>query len=152
METVEILRNIELFRGLDFQETASVAEVCRSRRYERGELIFAEGSLGDELFIIREGKVAIVAGGRGCNPATLLQVAEPYQVFGELGLVDQDSRATSVSSISGCEILVLARQDLDRVFGSNHRIGEVVMRNIAAIVARRLRKTYLQLIAAESWR
>lgn len=152
MEIDDILRSMELFRGLNDQEIASVAAVCGTRHYDWGELVFAEGSVGDELFIIREGKVAIVAGGRGCNPATLLQVVEPYQVFGELGLIDQDSRAASVRSISDCEILVLTRADLDRVFESNHRIGEVVMRNIAAIVARRLRKTNLQLIAAESWR
>ena len=152
MEIEEILQGIELFQGLSRDEIDSVAQVCQERSYRRGELVFSEGSTGDELYIVKSGKVAIQMRGRGHRPATVIHVVEPNQIFGELALVDQERRAAGAKAISDCEILILLRQDLYRVFEANHHIGQVVMRNIAVVVASRLRKTNLQLLATESWR
>ena len=152
MEAQEVLQGIGLFEGLDRDEVVSVAEVCQVRSFLKGELVFGEGSLGNELYIVRSGRVVIQMGGRGCSPATTLQVVEPNQIFGELALIDEESRSAAARALTDCEILILPRENLYRVFETNRHIGQVVMRNIAAVVASRLRKTNLQLMVSEAWR
>ncbi len=152
MDIQEILQGIELFQGLSLDEIDSVAQVCEQRSYRRGELVFSEGSTGDELYIVKSGKVAIQMMGRGHNPATVIHVVEPNQIFGELALIDRESRAAGAKAITDCVILILPREDLYHVFEANHHIGQVVMHNIATVVASRLRKTNLQLLGSESWR
>ena len=152
MDIPEIFGGIELFQGLSWHEIDSIAQVCQERSYRRGELIFSEGSTGDELYIVKSGKVAIQMGGRGHNPATVIHLVEPNQIFGEMALIDQENRAAGAKAISDCEILLLPREDLDSVFEANPHIGHVVMHNIATVVASRLRKTNLQLLASQSWK
>lgn len=148
----EIFGGIELFHGLVGYEIDSIVQVCQERSYRRGELIFSGGSTGDELYIVKSGKVAIQMGGRGHSPATVIHVIEPNQVFGEMALIDQESRAASAKAINDCEVLLLYRNDLSRVFEANPHIGHVVMHNLAAVVSSRLRKTNLQLLASQSWK
>jgi len=148
----EILEGIGLFQGLSREEVECVTQVCQERNYQQGELIFSEGSLGNELCIVKSGKVAIQIVGRGYSPATIIHIVEPNQIFGELALIDQERRSASAKAISDCEILVLPREDLYRVFDLNPHIGQLVMHNIATVVASRLRKTNLLLQASESWR
>jgi len=152
MDVQRVLQGIALFDGLDRDEIDSVAKVCRQRSLRRGELVFGEGSLGNELHIVGSGRVVIQMGGRGCSPATALQVVEPNQIFGELALIDEESRSAAARALTDCEILILPRENLYRVFETNRHIGQVVMHNIAAVVASRLRKTNLQLLVSEAWR
>jgi len=152
MSIEEVLQRTDLFKGLDNFELSNVANVCQEKSYKQGELIFSEGSTGDELYVIRSGRVALQKAGRGFEPAIVVHVAEPGQVFGELALVDRESRAAGAKAITDCEILVLPRENLHRVFEMSHRTGYTVMHNVAAMLSSRLRKTNLQLLASESWR
>lgn len=152
MEIQEILQGVEIFQGLSGDKLDSVALVCQERSYRQGELIFSEGSTGNELYIVKSGKIAIQMMGRGYSPAIVIHIIEPNQVFGELALIDGGSRSASAKAISDCEVLILPRQDIYRVFDENHYIGHVVMHNLATLVASRLRKSNLQLLASQSWK
>ena len=74
------------------------------------------------------------------------------EVFGELALIDRETRSAGAKAITDCEILILTGEDLHRVFEMSHRIGYLVMHNTAAMLASRLRKTNLQLLASDSWK
>ncbi|MFC1925642.1 cyclic nucleotide-binding domain-containing protein [Chloroflexota bacterium] len=152
MDIAEIFGEIDLFQGLSRYEIDSVVQVCQERSYRRGELIFSGGSTGDELYIVKNGRVAIQMGGRGHSPAALIHVVEPNQVFGEMALIDQENRAASAKAMIDCEVLILYREDLNRVFDENPHIGHVVMQNLASVVSLNLRKTNLQLMASQSWK
>jgi len=152
MSIQEVLQGVGLFQGLSQFEIESVAQVCREKSYRRGELVFGENSTGDELYIVKSGKVALQMGGRGHQPSTVVHMVEPGQVFGEFALIDRESRAAGAKAVTDCEILILPREDLYRVFELSHHIGYVVMHHLAAVLASRLRKTDLQLLASESWK
>lgn len=99
--------------------------------------------------------MSIQVEGRGHTPATVIHVVEKNQIFSEMALIDQESRAPSTKAMSDCEVLVLYRDDINRIFESNPHIahiGHVVMHNLALVVSSNLRKTNLQLLANQSWR
>jgi len=152
MSIEEVLQGVSLLDGLSPFELSSVAQVCLEKSYRQGELVFSEGSTGDELYIVKSGRVALQKAGRGFEPAMVFHYVEPGQVFGELALIDRENRSAGAKAITDCEILILPREDLHRVFEMSHRIGYLVMHNTAAMLSSRLRKTNLQLLASESWK
>ena len=152
MSIHDIFASIELFQGLSEYEIDSVARVCKEKSYRPGELIFSGGSAGDELYIVKSGKVAIQIEGRGYSPATIIHVVEAKEIFGEMALIDQENRAAGAKAINDCRVLVIYREDLNSVFEEKPHIGYVVMRNLAEVVSSRLRKTNLQLLASQSWK
>ena len=152
MEIQEFLQEVKFFQGLSAEELDSVAQVCKMMSYRKGELIISECSTDDNLYIVKSGKIAIQITGRGYTPATVIHLIEQKQVFGELALLDHEGRSACAKAVGDCEVLILTRQDLFRVFEENHHIGHVVMHNLAILLASRIRKTNLQLLASQSWK
>lgn len=152
MENVEVLRKVDLLQGLQDKELESMAQLGVERSYKLGEKIFAEDSAGDELYILKKGKASIELAIKGDAMFTALNIVSEGQIFGELALIDRGLRSATAKSLIDCEVLVLPRDKLYRLFEENTRIGYVVMRNIATVLAARLRKTNQQLIQTMAWR
>ena len=144
----ETLRKIHIFKGLSDRELEAIAELGEDRNYKAGEVIFNEGSRGEELYILKRGKVRIeLALGQEGDSAGIHTVTEG-QIFGELILVDKGQRSATAECESDCELMVLDRDRLYSLFEKNSHIGYTIMRNIASVLARRIRKTNLQLVAS----
>ena len=81
------------------------------------------------------------------NSATVHRVSAG-QVFGELSLVDKRSRSATAICEGDCELIAIDREKLAELFERDSRIGYIVMRNLAELLAGRLRRTNLQLVAS----
>jgi len=55
------------------------------RSYKKGDIIFREGDAGDNLFIIKEGKIGIFRGKAGA--LVLLSTMGPGEIFGEMAIL-----------------------------------------------------------------
>lgn len=55
----EILRMCELFRELSDNELGSIAKLGRIEKFESGEKIYEQGSIGTKLYILSEGRVTL---------------------------------------------------------------------------------------------
>lgn len=151
MERRKLLKKVDIFKGLSDEEIADIDRLCEEREYRKNEIILSENSLGNEIFILKKGKIRIDLAVKGRDDsATVHRIAEG-QTFGELALVDRGRRCATACSEMDSTVLVIGRERLQELFEQNHRIGYVVMKNIAALLAVRLRKTNLQLIASILW-
>ena len=144
----ETLRKIHIFKGLSDRELEAIAELGEQRNYKAGEVVFNEGSKGEELYIVRRGKVRIeLALGQATDSAAVHKVTEG-KLFGELALVDKGQRSATAECEGDCELIVLDCDRLYSLFEKNSHIGYTIVRNIATVLARRIRKTNLQLVAS----
>src|SRR5260221_12535982 len=57
--TIELLKNVSIFKDLDESELAEISEVCKEEKYESGEYLFREGEGGNRLYLIVVGEVRI---------------------------------------------------------------------------------------------
>lgn len=145
MDPKDILNSVELFEGLNTTELGTLADVCEERVYPVNEIITQQGEVGEELFVVYDGFVEVVRSGvtPGNAPRTIVHLGEG-QIFGEMALVDRGPRSATVKAASDqTKILVIKRNDFDRICEANHHIGYVVMRNIAADLSFKLRHHHL---------
>jgi CRP/FNR family transcriptional regulator, cyclic AMP receptor protein len=72
--------------------------------YDASEVIFEEGSVGHELFVVLEGKVDIVKhGGAG---RTLIVTLGKGEFFGEMAVIDGSSRsATAIAAAPNTKVM-----------------------------------------------
>jgi CRP-like cAMP-binding protein len=113
--------------------------------------VFAEHSTGDEVYIIKKGRVCIELGLKGKPNTATIQKLSVGEIFGELVLVDKRSRSATAICENDCEIIAISRDKLDKLFEEDSRLGYVVMRNLAQLLAERLRRTDLMLVASVLW-
>lgn len=140
-----LLAKCELFAGLDRQQLARIAALCREVKYARDREIFAEESAGTELYIIPAGRVGIELnlGPGGCHER--ITVVKDSEVFGELALLDGCRRSARAVALDDLELLVLDREALLGQMREDPRIGMVILSAFSRILARKLRDTNIAL-------
>lgn len=140
-----------LFKGLSPSEVRAVSELARTKTFDAGESIFAEGGYGDEVCILTKGVVRIELSVDGGSDTATVHRFSAGQVFGEIALADRRNRSASATCETDCEILAVRCEDLLALFERTHAIGYRAMKNLSAVLATRLRKTNTQLVSTFLW-
>jgi CRP/FNR family cyclic AMP-dependent transcriptional regulator len=141
MEVVSILKSVELFDGLDPEELRAVAGICRERSFQSGQVITAQGEVDDDLYVVSEGFVEVVVSRPLGEPAprTVVNLGRG-QIFGEMALVDQGPRSATVRALTDNTVLQsIPSEAFLQLCDTNHHLGYVVMRNMAADLSFKLR-------------
>ncbi|MEK8023508.1 MAG: cyclic nucleotide-binding domain-containing protein [Candidatus Hydrogenedentota bacterium] len=142
---IEILKATELFAGLSEEEITSLAAISRQAQYPSGQIIFEEGGVGDDLFILPEGRVSIEIKIVQDTVTEQIYQARDNEVFGELALIDGHRRSARTRAMEDLNVVAMGSQELRKLMDANHHMGYVIMGNLARIVSRKLRDTNLSL-------
>ena len=140
MDTLQLLRNVELFDGLSDTELDRLAGFCRESRFQKGEYITQQGQAGSDIFIVQEGLVEVSVGAPVVNgePQTVVNLGTG-QVVGEMALVDHGPRSATVRCVMPTTVYALDRDAFEQVCQTDQHIGLVVYRNLAADLSFKLR-------------
>lgn len=127
--TVDDLKRVPLFSGLDRRELDLLAHQAKERRYPAGTVIMQEGATGQGLFIIREGAVSVRHGDR-----TVAHLG-PGQFFGELAVLDEGPRTADVVADQDTACLALVSWEIRPLLMENAQMTYKMLQEIV----RRLR-------------
>jgi CRP-like cAMP-binding protein len=142
---LSLLENLHVFRGLTKREIGTIEKIAVQVSYKAGETVFEECSKGNDLYVIMSGKVKIQLESIVPHHDISLSTLKTGQIFGELALIDAEPRSANVLCLEDTKILVINGEKLQTLFEKNHRMGYVVMSNIAKTICDRIRKTNKQL-------
>jgi serine/threonine protein phosphatase PrpC len=106
---MQVLAKLELFGNLEYLDILELLGRFGERHVDAGEVIFKEGSVGDELYVIVEGRVEIRAQKR------LLRILEAGLHFGEFAMIDRQPRSATVTAIEPTHLLVLSQEQFERL-------------------------------------
>jgi len=129
LEKVLVLKSAPLFSRVPAEDLAPLARMAESRIVAPGERIVSEGELGDELYLIVYGRVAVSKGGHR------LASLGPGESFGEISVLDEGPRTATVTAIEQTEVLAIASEDFYEILHEQAEIAEGVIR----ILVKRLR-------------
>ena len=96
IEKVLVLKSLNLFKETPENILADLAPLMKEMQYEQGTEIFKEGETGDCMYIIQQGNIKIHKGN------TTLAILKEKEVFGELSLLDADTRSASATADTDC--------------------------------------------------
>lgn len=69
------------------------------RSFKAGEIIFGEGTEGNEMFVVRKGQVALKINGK------VLATIDEDETFGEMALIDHRTRSATAEALTDCEVV-----------------------------------------------
>jgi CRP-like cAMP-binding protein len=112
----------------DEEVLAELAQRCRQHEFAPGQVIASFGSRTDEVYLLAHGRAAKVGTGPYGDDAVLGVLADGAY-FGEAALLDPEAIwEHTVRADTACTVLVLARQDLDRIAERSESLGEHLRR------------------------
>ncbi len=129
MDRQAFLKQIALFRALPDDALQALAEATEPANYRAGETVIDDGTIGDTLYFVVEGQVAVRKGSR------TLAVLGPADYFGEMALIDDAPRAAAVAAVTDVRLLCLSRI----VFQSLTQDHPSVLAELCHLFVRRLR-------------
>jgi CRP-like cAMP-binding protein len=115
------LQQVPLFADLDAGELEQLAAVARSRSFGKGNVIFYEDDPGTACYVIVRGKVKIVVNADD-GREHILGVLQDGDFFGEMSLIDGQSRSASAISVEDVQMVTVQRDDFLRLLRSNPEI------------------------------
>lgn len=122
----EYLRNVPLFHAVADEQVVALAMSCQRRKVARGEVVFLEGSLGNELFIIVGGKLRIERYD-GDGSTRVLAVRGVGECVGEMALLDDEPRSATGVAQTELRLLVLGRDAFRQAVNSDPGLALAVM-------------------------
>ena len=134
--TLEALRSVPLFASLDDTAARHLRSLLRVQDVKSGAPIFRRGDSGDSLCLIESGRVRISMTDEVEKRIVLAELAEG-DFFGEIALIDGESRTADATAIEDVRLAVLSREDFLLFVRSD---PDVAMEMISA-VSHRLRRT-----------
>ena len=103
---IERLRQLPLFGELDHHDLSQLMRWVREEEIADGALLFEQGSMPHDVFVIEAGSVEVVRDGR--SVATL----GPGEIVGERALLKLERRWASVVAVGHVRVVALSADDL----------------------------------------
>lgn len=135
---IELLRQAEIFQGLDDEELGAVAEIATTQDFRSAQKIFSEGEPGNRLFIIAEGEVRISRDVPGSGEEALT-VLKRGACFGEMSVFDRSERSTDAIANKDTVLLTITRADFEMLLDFNRELGYKILWAIVRLLSKRLR-------------
>ncbi len=131
-----LLSDVLIFKLLDDDERAVLAKQIDHEHYAAGTTIFRTGDRGDEMYVIRSGKVEVWLYDED-HQRVALDVIEEGGLFGELSLLDEQPRSATATALIDTDVLVIDREDLRLLFAQKPSAALDVL----STLGQRLRQT-----------
>ncbi len=144
LDADEKLRQIPLFAEIAANDDymAELRDICLPLALPAGRVVIQEGDQGAEMYIMLVGRVEICRRTRAGDDYTVVKLrAEDNVFFGEMALIDDDVRSATIRTTVDSEFLVVTKKDFIELGDRYPQIALPITREIAKILASRLRKT-----------
>jgi LmbE family N-acetylglucosaminyl deacetylase len=132
-ERMEFIRGTEMFAALPEPQLAALAKVTSERLLDDGAVISQQGELAREVYLIREGEVAIRRRQDGAERE--VRVFGKGSCVGEVAALGKLPRTASLLARGQTRLLVLEEDQLEGLLEADPELSRVLMRLLAERVA-----------------
>ena len=134
----------EIFNGVAAETLDALAELARSETFPQGALLYRPGDSAEDFFVLDSGRVEFLVG-RGERTAPSGFMLKKGEVFGWAALLDgYPTRIARARCLEESRLLRINGKAALRVLERDPAAGLIVMRRLAALIARYLASSGVQ--------
>ena len=145
MTEKQVLRGCEFFRTLSHWEFEKLWALVSERHYDAGACIFQQGESADELFVVKEGKVALQIslnqGGGQPSRGMSVDIVTQSGTLGWSALVEPYIYTLRAVCLQEVKVLCIGANDLRLLLRDNPDISREVMKGLVKVLVSRLEET-----------
>ena len=115
--SIDLLKKVPLFAGLDDKELTEIATSMRERRFKAGDTVTQEGAGGVGFFVVQEGRADVSVGGETKGSVG------PGDYFGEIALINESPRTATLTAATDMLCYGMTPWDFRPLVESNSTIA-----------------------------
>ncbi|MBL8909457.1 MAG: DUF1003 domain-containing protein [Archangium sp.] len=131
----QLLAAVPLFERFDEEERALLASQLDEVEFQAGQMIFRRADPGGAIFIVASGEVEVFIED-STGERIVFETVTAGHFFGELSLLDGESRSASAQAVQATRALRVDRHDLEKLF-ARHPAAAM---DVLGVIGRRLRE------------
>ncbi|VAV84498.1 Transcriptional regulator, Crp/Fnr family [hydrothermal vent metagenome] len=105
-----------IFSNLPKEDIEQMATMMTPRNIKKKGLVYSEGDVADQLYILKEGRIKISRLGADGKELTM-DIIEPGDIFGELTLAGETQRETNAQALEDSFICTISRKNFEAFLG-----------------------------------
>ena len=139
----ELLRQAALLLEAHAQVDAVMADVvawlatCRMQRLSAGDVVCSEGDVGDELFVVLQGRILVEKTDVNGDLRTVGEVSGPT-LLGQMAMVDRARRTATCSAATPVWLAAMDRDAYRRLIRSTDPAGTALRRLLLSSLTQQL--------------
>jgi CRP-like cAMP-binding protein len=137
-DTLAFLRDVRLFKDIDTPELTALGLSLRERSLKRGQVLFHEGDMGEEMFVVLRGSIVVSKPVKERVEQVLARMG-PGDFFGEMSLFARSPRSATIQADSDATLLALDREALHRLTDLSPRAAAAFFYALVQVFIERLR-------------
>ncbi len=126
---VSLLKKTDIFKNTPEEDLIGMANILEEVSLKAGDSIFSKNDIGDCMYIVQSGSVRIHDG------AYTFAILKENEVFGELSLLDSETRSASATCTEGSVLLKLDQLPFYKILSKDQE----VLKGILQMLCRRIR-------------
>ncbi len=138
-ERADMLEKTPLSKEFSWRELEELSKYMIAETFPKDSRIFEEGDKRAFMCVIFKGKVNILK--ESGNENKLITSINAGRIFGEMSVIDGSPRSATAIASEDTVLIVLTKQELNRILDEKPRMGAKILQKIAAIMSQRLRET-----------
>lgn len=142
MNWAEHLQRIPIFSKVPLSILQQLADVCSVRTLEPEQVLFRQGTMGSEVFVVISGSVRVEARGEAGLDVTIANRGAG-DVIGEMAILENQPRSATVTATRFSRLLVLSQYDFTRMIERNPQLAVEMLSHLSGRI-RQLSLTILE--------
>ena len=138
------INKYDLFGGISSRVMKEITDICVEEVYDKGTTIFNQGERAENLYILREGTLNLMVKNGG---SLVFSLSEPGEVFGWSSLFESGRYTASGICDTDLKVFKIERKALYTILKQNPGDGFIVMRQLAGVIANRLKRAYQDILS-----
>jgi voltage-gated potassium channel len=110
----DAVEKIPVFKGADSRLITEIAQCLEPMVFTPNDIVFHAGDQAEEMYFIIKGTMQVISA-----DGTILAVLTEGAFFGEMALFMNRTRSATISALSFCDVYMLKKHDVDRVFAKH---------------------------------
>lgn len=127
MERVLLLRHVPLFADLSPADLQPIALLVTEHHAEKGEVIFEQGEIGEEMFVVVHGEVSVMIRQDDDSEKEFAR-RKVGDVVGEMSILSGEPRIASLIAVEETHFLCLDKKSFEGLIRERPEVGFAVMR------------------------
>jgi CRP-like cAMP-binding protein len=109
---------MDLFAELPDEELTKIARLLKEHKIAENEVVFAQGEVGNGLYIILQGRVRIASSDH-FGRERVLAFYGPGEFFGDMAVLTGDPRSATATASTNLRVLQLRKDDFDMLVATS---------------------------------
>lgn len=133
METVSIIKKIDIFHDLNEEEFNLISEITRTKFIKKNTLIFSKGDENNAMYILKEGAVDVSILTES-GKELILSTLHEGGYFGELSLLDGANISANITATTDVVVIIIQKEDFFQIMERNVAIFSNVLSHLCTKV------------------